>query len=340
MRQMIAPILETLLRGDSLDAQSTMFVMHRMMDGEASDAEIAAFLIAMRAKGASGTELAACARVMREKAIKVELPGEWIDTCGTGGGMPTFNLSTAAALIASAAGVKVAKHGNRAMTSTCGSADVLEALGAHLPSDPLHLLRVAQETGLVFLFAQSHHPAMKHVGPVRRQLGVRTIFNQLGPLSNPVRANRQIIGVYDAALHRPMAEALVQLGVERAWLVTGEDGLDEISPSLPTTLTEVEFGVIRERTVSPADFGLSTLDPSALIPGETVGENATIVREALSDCESVRFQAVLPSAAAAIYLASAAPSLTDGVDRAREVVGSGVALAHLNRFVEATQSNE
>ncbi len=337
---MIAPILETLLRGDSLDAESTTFVMHRMMAGEASDAEIAAFLIAMRAKGASGTELAACARVMREKAISVALEGDWIDTCGTGGGMPTFNLSTAAALIASAAGVKVAKHGNRAMTSKCGSADVLEALGAHLPSDPLHLLRVAEETGLVFLFAQAHHPAMKHVGPVRRQLGVRTIFNQLGPLSNPVQATRQIVGVYDADLQGPMADALVQLGVERAWLVTGADGLDEISPCAPTTLTEVELGVIRQRIVSPADFGLSPLDPSALVPGETVTENAAIVREALSDCGSVRFEAVLPSAAAAIYLASAASSLTEAVDRAREVVSSGAAQAHLIRFVEATQSDE
>ncbi len=330
----LGTVIESLVRREDLTPVTAAEVMGALMDGQVSEVQIAGFLIAMRAKGAKGPELAAFASAMRIRAVPLPSPPEnLVDTCGTGGGIPSFNISTAAAIVASAAGAKVAKHGNRAMSSQCGSADVLEALGVTLISDPVRLSDILHEVGLAFMFAPMHHPAMKHVGPVRKALGVRTVFNQLGPLLNPAGASAQIIGVYDPALGSPMAEASGLLGTKRFWIVHGSDGMDELSPCAPSTLWEAGG----ERTVSPNDFGVASVYAEALAPGDTVEQNATILREAISDVQSKRASAILPSSAAAIYLAGLTSSLIEAADLAREAIRSGAAFAKLEQLVEATK---
>lgn len=331
-------VLESLVTGHDLVPETAHAVMNAMMSGEASEIEISAFLTALRAKGATGAELAEFAKVMQSHAVRVEheLP-DVLDTCGTGGGIPSFNLSTAAALVASAAGATVAKHGNRAMTSKCGSADVLEALGVSVSAPLETWIRTLHELRVAFLFAPSHHPAMKHVGPVRRSLGIRTVFNQLGPLANPARAQRQIIGVYDAALLRPMAEGALGLGIRRAWIVIGQDGLDEVSPCSPTKVCEVTEQGIHEFVVNPADFGQHPVPDHALTPGDSPEENAAILREAISDIDSERAHAVIPGAAAALYVGGRAESLAKAADLARATISEGVAAAQLDALIEATR---
>lgn len=331
----LGPILEDILAGRELSSETAVAVMGSMMDGEASDVEIAAILVALRAKGVTGPELAAFVRVMRSRAVLVpiELPG-LVDTCGTGGGIPSFNISTAAAFVAAAAGVPIAKHGNRAMSSRCGSADVLEALGSRLTDDPNRLCKLVQDVGLAFLFAPSHHPAMRHVGPVRKALGVRTVMNQLGPLSNPAGARRQVIGVYDPGIASAMAHAAVELGCERVWVAHGADGLDEISPCAPTHVWEGD----RTSLVEPSDFGMDPLPREALAPGETVDENAAILREAITEPRSPRSLAIVPSAATAIYLGGLASTLLESANIARTAIADGAAIDRLERFVEATNT--
>lgn len=337
MRMEWREILEAIVRGRDLSSEQASEVMAALLGGEVPPSVVGAFLAAMRTKGASGAELAGFARAMRGHALRLEhslLP--LVDTCGTGGGPATFNLSTAAAFVACGAGARVAKHGNRAMASRCGSADVLEAAGVRLHPDPERLLHILETVGIVFLFAQAHHPAMRHMGPIRRELGIRTLFNQLGPLANPAGADVQLIGVYDAALMAPMAEALSLLGVRKALVVHGQDGLDEISPCGPTSFELVEGGARSQGELHPADFGLDALEPAVLEPGGDLQESAAILREAISDAESPRCRAVIPGAAAAIWLAGLAGDFREAARMAVESVRSGAALVKLERLVEAT----
>lgn len=330
-------VIEQLLSGQDLAPDQARELMSFMISGQAGEAQVAGILIALKSKGATGRELAAFAQAMREVALTLnhELP-QLIDTCGTGGGIPSFNISTATAILIAAAGGKVAKHGNRAVTSACGSVDVLEALGVRIEISPQRNLEILDQVGLAFLFAPTHHAAMRHVGPVRRALGTRTVFNQLGPLANPAGANRQLIGVYDASLLQPMAEALAALGCDRGLVVHGADGMDEVSPCGQTYAYRVWRGIAEPMNVDLADLGLSALPPSVLTPGDSAAENAAILREAISNPESDRFGAILPSAATALWLAGLVELPLAGVTLVRELVSSGAGIAKLDQFIEAT----
>lgn len=309
--------------------------MSAFMDGQASDAEIAGFLVALRSKGPTGGELAAFSRAMRARAVCVQTDfKDLVDTCGTGGGIPSFNISTAAAIVAASAGAKVAKHGNRAVSSACGSADVLEALGVRLSDDPVQLCHLLETIGLAFFFAPSHHPAMRHVGPVRKQLGIRTVFNQLGPLANPAGAKRQVIGVYDPGMGPAMATAAAELGASKVWVVHGEDGLDEVSPCAPTRVWEEGGSFL----MLVSEFEMAPVSESALSPGATPAENATILREAISDSKSSRSAAIVPSAATALYISGVAKDVQIGASLAREAISSGKAMAKLDAFIEASKA--
>jgi len=331
-------ILETIVRGRDLTADEAAEVMGALLEGEVPPAIVGALLAAMRAKGASGVELAGFAKAMRRHALRLEHNlHPVVDTCGTGGGPATFNLSTAAAFIAAGAGARIAKHGNRAMASRCGSADVLEAAGVALHPEPERLLHLLETIGIVFLFAQAHHPAMRHVAPVRRELGIRTLFNQLGPLANPAGADAQLIGVYDPDLMAPMAEALALLGIRKALVVHGADGLDEISPCGPTSFVLVEGGELRRGELGPSDFGLEPLAQEALAPGRDLEESVAILREAISDVGSPRCRAAIPGAAAAVWLAGLAKDLAEAARLAQESVRRGAARRKLESLVEATQ---
>lgn len=332
-------LFEGLLAGNELSDEDAQELMDSMVTGEATEAQVGGTLIALAHKGCSGQELASFAGVLRRHATAVgAAPEGLVDTCGTGGGTPSFNLSTAAAIVASAAGAKVAKHGNRAVTSSCGSADVLEALGVRISAEPETVQRLLDNVGLCFLFAPNYHPALKNVGKVRKELGVRTVFNQLGPLANPAGAKRQMIGVYHDSLLEPMAEALRLLGTERAMVVRGEDGLDEISPRAMTHIFLVADGGVSRGELSPADFGVSGVGEADLAPGASAEENAEILRQAISDADSPRCSAVIPNAAVAIWLAGLAKDHREAADRAREAVRSGRAMRKLEELVEATQA--
>lgn len=334
-----AEIIHPLLERRDLNRGQAEALMRFLMSGDASEAQIGAALIALRIKGSTTQELAAFATVMREFAFTIQTPyRDLVDTCGTGGGCPSFNLSTAAAIVACGAGAKIAKHGNRAQTSFCGSADVLEELGVVLHADPEKLLHILDTVGIVFLFAPSHHQAMRHVGAARKQLQVRTVFNQLGPLANPAGATRQLIGVYEPGLMRSMGDALRLLGTERALVVHGEDGLDEISPSANTEYVKVWEGKVTHGVFRPDDFGFPPLDPSALAPGTTRAENGQILAEAISSAKSVRAEAVVPSAAAAIWLAGLGHDLREAATLARESIASGKAASKLQELVQVSQS--
>lgn len=329
--ELVLPLVE---RRD-LDAERAGALMRFLLGGEATDAQIGGVLLALRVKGCTTRELAAFAAELRAHAALLPAsPDGLVDTCGTGGGIPSFNISTAAAFVAAGAGVRVAKHGNRAMTSKCGSADVLEALGTPIMGEPERLAHVLETVGLVFMFAQNHHPAMRHVAKARKELGQRTVFNQLGPLANPAGARRQLVGVYEPGLMRSMGEALNHLGCERAYLVHGLEGLDEISPSGPTETVRVWHGRVFGEILEPADFGLEPLDPSSVAPGDDLEAAAAIVREAITDPESPRARAVLPSAAAAIHLSGIADSLPEAAERARAAIASGAAREKLERMIE------
>lgn len=334
----VGPLIEQLLAGQDLSGDQATEIMRHMISGDAPEAVIGGFLIALKCKGATGRELAAFVRAMREASTPLthDLP-QVVDTCGTGGGAPSFNISTATAFIIAAAGGRVAKHGNRGVTSSCGSADVLEALGADMDLPLERKASLLHNVGITFLYAPAHHPAMRHVGAARKALGTRTVFNQLGPLANPAGANRQIIGVYDASLLQPMAEALAELGTDRALVVHGEDGLDEVSPAADTRAWRVWRGHAEPADLKLADLGLEPVASSALTPGTTAEENGAILREAIADPESSRFAAILPSAAVALWLSGFAEVPRHGVEKARELVASGEVLRKLDEFIEATR---
>ena len=314
--------------------------MAGIMEGEATPAQVGAFVTALRLKGETVDEIAGMARVMREKALRVPVEGTVIDTCGTGGDASgSFNVSTAAAFVAAGAGLRVAKHGNRAMSSHSGSADVLEALGARIDLTPPQVARCIAEAGMGFMFAQVFHPAMKHAAGPRREIGIRTVFNVLGPLTNPAGAQAQVLGVATPELAGKLAQALGRLGVRRALVVHGEDGLDELSISGPSTVYDLCEGELRRYRVRPEDVGLACA-PRAAVRGGTPAENAATMRLLFQGADSPLRDFVLLNAAAALVAGGAAASLADGVACAADVIASGAARDALERFVEVTRSFE
>ena len=335
VRMPFSELIQPLLEQRDLTEDEASVIMEWLLNGEASESQIGATLTALKIKGVTPLELAAFARVLRKHARSIDLGDGIVDTCGTGGGLHTFNISTAAAFVAAGAGVKIAKHGNRAVTGKCGSADVLEALGAKLQDDLEKLKRVFQEAGIVFMFAPVHHPGMRHVGKSRRELGFRSVFNQLGPLANPAGAKRQLLGVFEPELVEPMAQALANLGVERGVVVHGDDGLDEISPCVGTRAGFVLNGDVRITSISPADFGLDTLSSGALSAGNDLAENAEILRIAISDVDSQRAKAILPTAATAIWLGGLAEDLEAAKSAACRAIEDGSAMGKLEAFVGA-----
>jgi anthranilate phosphoribosyltransferase len=306
-----------------------------VMRGEATPAQIGALLLGLRVKGETPEEVAGAARALRAAMVSVDAPMDHlVDTCGTGGGaVPTFNISTAAAFVAAGAGATVAKHGNRSFTSKCGSADVLEALGVRITLDAGDTARMLREAGIAFLFAPNFHPAMKHVGPVRRELGVPSIMNLLGPLANPAGARRQVVGVADPDRAPLMAQALARLGTEHAMVVHGRVGMDEISPVGRTAVWEIRRGVVDSWELDPERLGLAVGDTAALRGGEPA-ENARRVERILgaSGDDPGGRAAVLLNAAAAIWVAGLATSLEDAAERARAAIESGAARAALERL--------
>ncbi|MBX6762609.1 MAG: anthranilate phosphoribosyltransferase [Rubrobacteraceae bacterium] len=335
---MLRETLRTLASGGTLSEGEAERALETVMEGVASEAATAALLTALRLRGETVDEIVGFARAMRRFAQKVEAPPEVVDTCGTGGDAKgTINVSTAAAFVARGAGVKVAKHGNRAATSRSGSADVLEALGAEIELSPGQVSRCIAETGIGFMFARTHHPAMRYVAPVRSELPFRTVFNLLGPLTNPAGARRQLVGVFSREYLRPVAEALLRLGAERALVVHGSDGMDEITLCGETFVAEVGDDGIREYEISPEDFGMEVRGPDALLGGDA-HLNARILRDVLSGEErGAAREVILLNAGAAIYVAGLCPDLASGVRLAAKSVDGGEALAALESFVRTTR---
>ena len=328
--------IDALAGGQDLTADETAAVLAEMMAGNASDIQIAAFLIALRTKGETVDELAGLAQTMRAMAAKVTVRAEnLLDTAGTGGGRRTFNVSTTAALIAAGAGCTVAKHGNRSATGLSGSADLLEALGARIDLRPEAVADCIEQVSFGFMFAPAHHQATRYVVPVRRQLAVRTIFNFLGPLTNPAGATRQLIGVSDPNYLETIAGALGRLGTDHALVVSSEDGLDELSISAPTRVVEVRDGALKQYAVSPADVGLGRSD-GASVPGGDPAANAVIARRILAGEQGAARDIAVLNAGAAIYAADRAPSLEQGVRAAEEAIDSGAAERLLERFIART----
>ena len=329
--------LELLSDHQDLDPSHASRVLTEIIDGNASEAQAAAFLIALRTKGETVGEIAGLAAVLRERAVRVEAGEDLVDTAGTGGGRPTFNVSTTAAFIAAGAGCRVAKHGNRSATSQCGSADVLEALGGRIDVDAGTVARCIREIGFGFMFAPMHHPAFKHIVPVRKELGVRTIFNFLGPLTNPAGARRQVIGVSDPGKLETMAAALGQLGGERALVVSSADGLDEFSVSGATRVVELRDGELSTYDVTPEQVGVEPAQDGAVGAG-TPEQNALVLREVLAGNPGTERSLAVLNAGAAIYVAGGADTLADGVRVAADAIDSGAAQGVLERWVEATAS--
>ncbi len=312
-------------------------VMAEIMEGSATPSQLAAFLVALRLKGETAQEIAGMARVMREKALRVSVHGLLVDTCGTGGdGKGTFNVSTTAAIVAAGAGLRVAKHGNRAASGQCGSADVLEALGVKIDLGPQGVETCIREVGIGFMFAPAFHPAMKYAAPVRREIGIRTVFNILGPLTNPAGAQVQLLGVPQAALGERMAQVLGLLGSQRALVVHGEDGLDEISLTGPTRVWELKGGSVVSYTIAPEDAGLSRV-PLHALKGGTAQENAATLRRVLQGGDGPIRDVVLLNAAGVLLAAGKARDLRDGVRLAAQAIDSGAALKKLERWITLSQ---
>jgi anthranilate phosphoribosyltransferase len=331
---MIQAALAELLDGRDLTQEGARDVMRSIMDGEATPGQIGAFLVALRIKGETADEIAGCAEAMREHVLVVRpARTDLVDTAGTGGdGARTFNISTAAALVAAAAGAGVAKHGNRAVSSSSGSADVLEALGFNLELPPETIARSIDELGFGFLFAPTHHPAMRHAAPVRRELATRTVFNVLGPLTNPAGARAQVVGVYAPELVPTIADVLARLGAERAFVVHGAAGVDELSPAGPNLVCEVADGRVRRREIDPLDLGIERCAPEELGGGEPA-ENAETIRRIFAGGEGGKRDAVLLNAAGAIAAGGLARDLGEGVGLARETIDSGAAGERLEALV-------
>ena len=330
----IQEALARLLEGRDLSQDEARRVMNAIMEGEATPAQMGGFLVALRLKGETADEIAGCAEAMRAHVLAVRpARDDLVDTAGTGGdGARTFNISTAAALVAAAAGAGVAKHGNRAVSSESGSADVLEALGFRLELPPPRIEQSIDELGFGFLFAPSHHPAMRHAAPVRRELATRTVFNVLGPLTNPAGARAQVVGVYAPELVETIASVLARLGARRAFVVHGAGGIDELSPAGPNLVCEVADGRVERREIDPADFGVPRCS-SAELAGGTPAENAAFVREVFAGAPGAKREAVLLNAAGAIAASGRADDLEEGYAFAAEAVDSGAAAERLEALI-------
>ena len=336
--EIVTRAIDAVCDGDHLTADHATAVLDEIMEGRSSEVQTGAFLIALRAKGETVAELVGLARTMRRLAAEVSSDRDGlVDTAGTGGGPSTFNVSTAAALVAAAAGCPVAKHGNRSNTSRSGSADLLEALGVRIDLDPEGVSRCIDEIGFGFMFAPRHHAAMKHVVPVRKELAVRTIFNFLGPLTNPAGASRQLLGVSDRRYQETIAEALLGLGCERALVVCASDGMDEISVSGPTRVIEVAGGSTEEWFTDPDQLGVEAA-PMERIAGGTPEDNAQVVRDVFGGAEGPAREIVAVNAGAAILAGGGAEDLASAIGAAREAIDSGAATRLLDSLVETTGS--
>lgn len=343
---MIREAIAHLAAGATLSEDEAEGVMEELMTGTATPAQMGAFLTALRLRpgGETVPEIAGMARVMREKAVQVHLDSQVaahaLDTCGTGGdGAGTFNVSTAAGILAAAAGAAVAKHGNRSATSRCGSADVLEALGAKIDLGPAQVARCVREVGFGFMFAPAYHPAMKHVGPARREIGIRTIFNILGPLTNPAHTRYQLLGVADGSLLRKMGEALQRLGCQHALIIHGEDGIDECSLSAPTRICEVRHGQeLREYTITPEEVGLTRASDRQVFQGGDPAYNAALLRDLLSKYrEHPASDMLCLNAGAALLANEQVNSLREGVKVARATLREGKARQKLDDVIACTR---
>jgi len=327
--------LGQLLERQDLTHEAMLGVMHQVMGGELTQAQIAAFLIALRAKGETVDEIAAAAMVMRELSIKVDIQDKahLIDTCGTGGdGIQTFNVSTVSAFVAAASGAKVAKHGGRSVSSACGSADVLEALGVNVNQTPQQVAASVNEIGIGFMFAPNHHSAMKHAAPVRRELGVRTLFNLLGPMTNPANAHRQVMGVFDQSLTTKLAKVLQQLGSEHVLVVHGADGMDEISFTGDTFVAELKNGQVTEYLINPAQWGLGLHDVKD-IQIQNAEESKAMILAVLNGKPGAARDIVLLNAGAAIYVSGLVDTMQAGIEKAAAVIDSGAALQKLHQLI-------
>ena len=328
-------IVKIVNKGD-LTYDEAYAVMNEIMDGETSQTQNAAFLAALSTKSAKAEttdEIAGCAAAMREHAVKVETGMDVFEIVGTGGdNAHSFNISTTSALVAAAGGMKVAKHGNRAASSLCGTADCLEALGVNIAQDPEKCVELLDKVGMCFFFAQKYHTSMKYVGAIRKELGIRTVFNILGPLTNPATPSMQLLGVYDEYLVEPLARVLTSLGVKRGMVVYGMDKLDEISMSAPTKICEINNGEYKTYTIEPEDFGFKKCTKDDL-KGGTPEENATITREILGGAKGPKRDAVLMNAGAALYIGGKAASYKEGIELAAEIIDSGKAIEALEKFV-------
>ncbi len=340
---MIKEAIVKIVNKEDLTYDEAYTVMNEIMSGETTPTQNAAFLAALSTKSAKAEttdEIAGCAAAMRDHATKVETGMEIFEIVGTGGdNAQSFNISTTSALVAAAGGVKVAKHGNRAASSKCGTADCLEALGVNISQSPARCVELLNEVGICFFFAQKYHSSMKYVGPIRKELGFRTVFNILGPLTNPGSPTMQLLGVYDEYLVEPLAQVLVSLGVKRGMVVYGMDKLDEISLSAPTKISEIRDGWYKTYTITPEDFGMERCTKQDLVGG-TPEENATITKAILNGEKGAKRNAVLLNSGASLYIAGKADSFKDGVVLAAELIDSGKAMQTLEKFVEVSNRPE
>lgn len=336
---MIKEALATLVEGNDLKEQEMMAVMDEIMEGDATVAQIGAFITALRMRGETIDEVTGAARIMRQKATRIDARSSVIvDTCGTGGdGMNTFNISTTAAFVVAAAGITVAKHGNRAVSSGCGSADVLEALGVNITAGPEIVEECIHRIGIGFLFAPALHGAMKYAAKPRREVGIRTVFNMLGPLANPAGATAQLIGVYDAKLTEVVASVLKRLGAKRAFVVHGADGLDEATVTAETRVSELNDGMISTYNIDPVSLFGATYSPEELL-GKDADTNARITTEVLSGAEGAARDIVLLNAGLAIVAGEKARTLQEGIDVAKECIDGGRAMKKLRGLVEISNS--
>ncbi|MFU0827845.1 MAG: hypothetical protein ACFWTJ_10000 [Lachnoclostridium sp.] len=333
---MIKEAIYKITNKENLSYEMAEKVMDEIMSGEASDIHIGAYLTGLRMKGETIEEITASAAGMRKHCTRLLHNMDVLEIVGTGGDEAyTFNISTTAAFVVSAAGIPVAKHGNRSVSSKCGSADVLEALGVNILISPAQSAEILKEIGLCFMFAQTYHTAMKYVAPVRKELGIRTIFNILGPLANPAGANMQLLGVYDEALVKPLANVLANLGVKRAIVAYGQDGIDEISLSAPTTCCEIRDGAVSSYILKPEQFGLAECKKDDLVGGGP-NENAKITLSVLKGEKGPKRDAVVMNAAACIYMVRDNITLRQAAALAEEIIDSGKALRQLEKFVELT----
>lgn len=340
---MIKEAIVKIVNKEDLTYDEAYTVMNEIMSGETTPTQNAAFLAALSTKSAKAEttdEIAGCAAAMRDNATKVDTGMDIFEIVGTGGdNAQSFNISTTSALVAAAGGMKVAKHGNRAASSLCGTADCLEALGVNIQQSPNRCIELLKEAGMCFFFAQKYHTSMKYVGPIRKELGFRTVFNILGPLTNPGSPKMQLLGVYDEYLVEPLAQVLINLGVKRGMVVYGKDRLDEISMSAPTAVCEFKDGWFRSYTIAPEDFGFERCTKDDL-KGGTPEENANITREILGGAKGHKRNAVLMNAGAALYIGGKAETLKDGIALAAEIIDSGKALETLDKLIKVSNRPE